>query len=126
LKTKFSRKENIDSGLALLLILLLSGIFLKMQVFYKISVGCVLIIMIKPVLIYPFTFLWLNLSDVLGKIVSKIILTIIYCIVLLPVALLRKIVGKDNLKLKQFHRSDKSVFFERNHLFTKDDMLNPF
>jgi hypothetical protein len=82
--------------------------------------------MIAPVLIYPFTFIWLNVSDFLGKIISKIILTVIYCIVLLPVALFRKIAGKDNLKLKQFHKSDKSVFIERNHLFTKNDMLNPF
>ena len=82
--------------------------------------------MIKPAMIYPFTILWLNLSDILGKIVSRIILAIIYCVFLLPVALIRKIAGKDNLKLKQFRKSDQSVFIERNHLFTKDDMLNPF
>jgi hypothetical protein len=125
-KTKFTRNENINSGLALILIFLLSGIYWKMQIFYKMSVLIVLIIMIAPVLIYPFTFFWLNLSDFLGKVVSKIVLTIIYCIFLLPVALLRKLAGKDNLKLKQFHKSDRSVFTERNHLFSRDDMLNPF
>ncbi len=126
MKTRFTHKENIDSGLALVLILLLSGIIWKHGWTIKVSVFCILIIMIKPTLFYPFTFIWLNISDILGKTMSRIILTVVFLLFVIPVGFIRKISGKDNLKLDQFRKSDKSVFIERNHTFTKDDMLNPY
>jgi hypothetical protein len=126
MKIRFNQKENIDSGLALVLILLLSGLFWKLVWPIKVSVFCILIIMIKPLLIYPFTFIWLNISDLLGKIMSRVILTVVFIFVLVPVGFVRKISGKDNLKLNQFKKSDKSVFVERDHTFTKEDMMNPY
>jgi hypothetical protein len=125
-KTRFTHKENVNSGLALVLILLLINIKWKLNWTIGTAVVSILIVMIKPLLIYPFTFIWLNISDLLGKIISKIILAIIFFLFVLPVGYFRKLTGKDNLKLKQFKKSDKSVFVERDHTFTKDDMLNPF
>lgn len=126
MKTKFNNKEHSDSGLALILMLLLIGVIWKFDLAVKIAVICVLIAMIKPLLFYPFTFIWLNISNVLGKIMSKIILTVIFYLFVAPVGLFRKILGKDSLKLNQFRKSDKSVFIERDHTFTKNDMLNPY
>lgn len=126
MKTRFNQKEHIDSGLALVLILLLTSIIWKLGWTIKVSLVCILITMIKPKLFYPFTFIWLNVSEVLGKIMSRIILTVVFLLFVIPVGFIRKISGKDNLKLKQFGKSDKSIFVERNHTFTKDDMLNPF
>ncbi len=126
MKTKFSNKEYIDSGLAFVLLLLLASLFWHSKLAIKIDVFCVLIVMVKPSIFYPFAFIWLNLSDLLGKIVSSIILGIIFWIFVVPTGLVRKLSGKDNLKLKQFHKSNNSVFTERNHEFSKDDMLNPY
>jgi Saxitoxin biosynthesis operon protein SxtJ len=126
MKIRFNQKENIDSGLALVLILILSGLIWKHNLTIKIAVFCVLIIMIKPSLIYPFTFIWLNISDLLGKIMSRAILTVVFIFVLVPVGFVRKISGKDNLKLNQFKKSDKSVFINRDHTFTSEDMMNPY
>lgn len=126
LKTKFTRKENTDSGLGLLLILLILGFYFKENLFFKIAIAVVIITMTFPVIIYPFTLLWLNLSDLLGKIMSKVILTVIFFVVVCPIAWARKIAGKDSLLLQQFKKSNHSVFIVRNHTYSKSDMINPF
>ena len=126
LKTSFSKKEHADSGLALLLLTLIIGLWLNNHLVFRIAIAEVLVLLIAPVIIYPFTFLWLNGSDLLGKIMSKIILTIIFFVFVWPVAMVRKGLGKDTLKLKEFKKGDNSVFTERNHIVGKSDLSMPY
>jgi len=121
LKTSFSKKEHVDSGLALLLLTLLIGLWINPHDALIWAIAEVLLILIAPVLIYPFTFLWLNLSDLLGKVMSKVLLTVIFIVMVCPVALIRKVLGKDTLRLKKFKKDAGSVFTDRNHEFTKTD-----
>lgn len=126
IKTSFSKKEHTDSGLALLLISLIIGFWSNQYVALQAAIAEVLVLLIAPVLIYPFTFLWLNISDLLGKIMSKVILTAIFFVFVFPVALVRKTMGKDTLRLKNFKKDKNSVFTERNHTFTKSDLTMPY
>jgi len=126
IKTSFSKKEHTDSGLALLLVTLIIGLWLRQDIIFKIAIAEIVILLIAPILIYPFTFLWLNLSNMLGKIMSKIILTIIFFVFVLPVSLIRKGMGKDTLKLKKFKKGSDSVYTERNYTFTKADFSTPY
>jgi hypothetical protein len=126
MKTKFTKKENSDSGLALIVILLIGYILLKWKVLIPVTLVITIILMIYPEILYPFTILWLNFSDLLGKITSRILLSFIFFIMVIPVALIQKMTGKDLLKLKQFKKDSGSVFKERNHKFTAADLENPF
>jgi hypothetical protein len=126
MKTNFTEKEHLNSGLAFLLLLLIIGLGWHFTILLKICVVVVLILLTKPVIFYPFTFIWLNLSDGLGKIMSKIILSLIFFVIVFPTAIMRRIIGKDTLMLKQFKKSNQSVFVERNHVYSKNDLINPF
>ncbi len=126
MKTKFTKKENSDSGLALIVILLIGYIFLRWNVLIPVTLVVTIILMIYPEILYPFTILWLNFSDLLGKITSRILLSFIFFIMVFPVALIQKMMGKDLLKLKQFKKDNSSAFMERNHKFTAADLENPF
>jgi uncharacterized membrane protein len=126
IKTRFSKKEHTDSGLALLLLTLIVGQWFNHQIILRLAVAEVLILLIVPVLIFPFTFLWLNISDLLGKVMSKVILTIVFFIFVWPVALFRKAMGKDALNLRKFKRNQNSVFLDRNHVYTKTDLTTPY
>jgi uncharacterized membrane protein len=126
MKTSFTKKEHSDSGLALLLLTLILGLWLRQHYTLQLAIAEVLVLLIAPVLVYPFTFLWLNISDLLGKIVSKILLTIIFFVFVFPVALIRRLMGKDTLQLKKFMKSPDSVFTERNHTYTKADFTTPY
>ena len=126
IRTSFSKKEHVDSGLALLLLTLLAGLLMNQQVALRLAIAEVLLILIAPVIIYPFTFLWLNLSDLLGKVMSKVLLTVIFILVVCPVALVRKAAGKDTLQLKKFKNDTGSVFTDRNHVYSKTDFTAPY
>jgi len=75
---------------------------------------------------YPFAILWFGLSNLLGTIVSKILLSIVFFIIVLPVALLRRMLGKDSLLLKKFKKSSESVMKTRNQTYVATDLEKPF
>jgi len=99
-----------------------------MQLTYtvKFAIAEVLVLLIAPVLVFPFTFLWLNLSDLLGKVMSKVILSIVFFVFVWPVSMIRKAMGKDTLNLRKFKKDTSSVFVDRNHLYTKTDLTTPY
>lgn len=126
LKTSFSRKEHSDAGLALLLLTLIVGLWLDNHLVFRIAIAEVVVLLIAPVILYPFTFLWLNSSDLLGKVMSKILLAVIFFLFVCPIAFIRKAMGKDTLRLKEFKKGTNSVFTERNHTITKSDLSMPY
>lgn len=126
IKSSFTKKEHTDSGLALLLLTLIAGLWFKKDLALQFAIPEVLIVLIAPVLFYPFTFLWLNFSEIMGRLMSKIILTVVFFAIVWPVALIRQIMGKDTLQLKSFRKDTKSVFTERNHTWTKVDLTTPY
>ena len=126
MKTSFTQKQHAESGLALIIILLLVSLFVHSSSLVQITIGLLILDMTVPVVFYPFTILWLNLSHVLGRIISFIILTLIFLLVVTPTALVRRLIGKDRLFLSEFKKSSSSVFHERNHRFVKEDSLHPF
>ncbi len=126
MKTSFTKKENIESALALIAILLIAGVITHSMFIVELSLGLVFLALIAPVVFTPFSFLWLNLSHTLGRVMSFILLTVIFLIIVTPVGVIRRLLGKDRLRLAQFRKSTLSVFEERNHRFVKDDILHPY
>ena len=121
-----SKKQASDTALAIILILLLIGLYTHDTIYFKIAVPVLLINMIYPMFYYGFAIIWLGFSNIMGSIVSKIVLTIIYVFMIVPVGLFRKLLGKDSLQLSEFKKSNKSVMKSRNHVFTSKDIENPY
>ncbi len=121
-----SKKQASDTGMAMTLILLLLGFFTKKVLYYEIAIVALVITMAIPMFFYPFAILWLGITTLLGEVVSKILLTVIYFVVLFPVSIIRQMMGKDTLDLKTFKKSTKSVMISRNHLFTSKDIEHPY
>ncbi len=112
--------------MAVVLIMLITGILTDNELFYKLAVPILVINMIVPRFYYPFAVFWFGFSGLLGEIVSRILLTIVYIIIVLPVGLTRKLSGKDNLRLNEFKRSVESVMNYRDHTYSKADLEKPF
>ena len=126
IKTSFSKKEHVDSGLALLLLTLLLGLWVNQHYAIRIAIAELIVILVAPVMLYPFTFLWLTFSELLGSIMSRLLLTFIFIVFVCPVGLIRKAMGKDALSLRKFKNDKQSVFTERNHSFTKSDFTTQY
>lgn len=67
--------------------------------------------------------IWFRLAEVLGKINGFILLSLIYFLILTPVALLHRIFAKDPLRLKN---RTGSGYHDRNHSYQGADLKNPW
>jgi len=114
---KISSKHCIEAGVVLALLLLLGGLFTGIGLYYKLAAATLLLDLAAPKIFWPFAFCWFNLSIWLGFITSKILLSVIFVLIIVPVAIFRKLAGKDRLMLKEFKKSATTVFTERNIKF---------
>jgi hypothetical protein len=115
-----------DTGMAMVLICLLIGLILDKPQFFTIAVPVLLINMIYPDFYRPLAKIWLGLSTILGTIMSKLLLSIMFFIIVTPIGLARKILGADSLYLKLWNKDDSSVFKTRDHTFTADEIEKPY
>ncbi len=115
-----------DTGMAMVLICLLVGYFGEKQSCFGLAIVLLLLNMIRPQLYKPVAVVWLGLSNVLGTVVSKIFLSILFFVLVTPIGCLRKLFGADSLQLKKWKKSRDSVFRNRDHLFTSKDIEHPY
>jgi polyferredoxin len=125
-RTDLTKKECSDTGMAMTLIALLLGFFTENIVFYKIGIPVLLMNMIWPQFFYPLGIVWFGLSKALGTVVSKILLTIVFTIIVLPVSIFRRLIGKDSLQLKNWKKGRESVMRERKHVYSSNDLVKPY
>ncbi|MFC1565485.1 SxtJ family membrane protein [Candidatus Neomarinimicrobiota bacterium] len=121
-----SKNQASDTGLALVLVLLIIGLFTQNNLYYKIAIPVLIINMIFPMFYYPFAVIWLGFSQLLGTIVSKIILTIIYFVILLPIGIFRRLLGKDSLQLSEFKKGTGTVMKSRDYNYSSNDIEKPY
>ena len=82
--------------------------------------------MVAPRLYRPVAPLWFGLAHLLGAVSSRLLLTIVYWLVVTPIAVARRVLGKDSLRLRVFKASDASVMEVRNHVFAARDLEKPY
>ena len=124
--TNISKKQATDTGMAAVLILLLVGFFTGNILYYKVAIPVLVMNMTFPMFFYPFAIFWFGFSHLLGTVVSKVLLSIVFFLLVIPVGFLRKLMGKDSMKLKEFKKAGSSVMIIRDHEFTAKDMEHPF
>ena len=115
-----------DTGMAMVLICLLIAFFGQKQQLGGIAILLLLINMICPKIYKPVAKIWLGLSHLLGTIISRVLLSIIFFGLVMPVGLLRRFLGKDSLQLKKWKKGRDSVFKARDHEFTSEDITHPY
>jgi multisubunit Na+/H+ antiporter MnhG subunit len=125
-KRKVSLNQAKDTGLALVLILLLIAHFKKQEILLLPAIGVVILIMVYPKWFLPLAYAWFGLAYFLGNIISKIFLTAVFILVVTPIGLIKRLTGSDPMRVKEWKKSSKSVFCDRNHLFTQKDLTNPY
>jgi len=82
-----------------------------------------------PALIYPQALslpykLWMKLADILGFIMTRVILTILFYLVLTPTAFLLKLLKKDLLNLKL--EPQASSYWLKKDKLDKDSLLKQY
>ena len=124
--TKISNTQAKDTGMAMVLILLLVAAFTHDFGWMRAAVIVLIVDMIWPMVFYPVAVVWLGLSHIIGTVVSKILLSVIFVVLVTPVGLLRRAMSRDSLQLKAFKRDRASVMKVRNHVFVPADIEKPY
>jgi len=125
-KEKATINQAKDTGLAIILILLL---FINFGRYYFLILPAIVVLvltMIWPAIFGPLARVWFGLSHFIGSIVSKILLTIIFFSIATPIGLLLRLIGADSMRLRKWKHSENSVFVERNQTYSKNDLKNPY
>jgi len=115
-----------DAGLALVLITLLCYQGWKNQHILLLTILFLLVTMTYPLVFRPFANIWFALSTAIGTVVSKIILTMLFFALVLPVGRLRRIGGKDAMHFREWKKDKGSVFRIREHRFSAEDLEHPY
>lgn len=122
---KMTTKQGCDTGMALTLILLLVTYFSKNNGFVTPAILFLVLTMTWPAIFKPLAVLWFGLSRLLGSVVSKVILTLVFVVVVIPIGFIRKVAGADAMRLKEW-KKEQTVFVERNHTYVAQDLERPY
>jgi len=121
-----TKDQARDTGMALVLVCLI--VFLVTRQHRYVSIGALILLvnMIAPAVFKPAAKLWFGLSGLLGTVMSKLLLTVVFFVVVTPMGLLRRLCGKDAMRVREFKRDDASVFRVREYRFTAADIEQPY
>jgi hypothetical protein len=128
LNLKPTKEQCKDTGMAMVLIFLILALWKHQNplTFIKFAMVVLVVDMSYPPVFKPFAVVWFGISHLLGMIMSRILLSIVFFGVVMPIGVLRRAMGKDSLQLKTFKASSASVMEIRNHTFTAADLEKPY
>lgn len=115
---KCGQRELRRLGLLVGAVFAVLGIFFwlrgKSHAPYFLVPGALLLLFgaVLPGVLKPVYIVWMSLAIVLGFVVSNVLLTVFFFVVITPVGLLARLAGKDFLRLK-LHRSATSYWMRR-------------
>ena len=114
-----------DKSLETLLVLtgamvLLFWIYNK-KIFLLFALLLVVIGVASPYVSKKISWLWLKFSEAIGYVISKVMLSIIFFLFLVPLAFINRIFRKDVLGLK---KKETSYYSNRDHLYKSKDLEN--
>ena len=125
-KKSFNSSQLFGSGLALILIFLLIYLFNEKRLYLHVAIFLTIVLMVWPAPFRFFAIMWFAFAEITGFIVSRILLTFIFLLIVVPAGFIKRKTLHRNLWLGQFWKSNNSVFITRNHIFVAEDLLKPF
>jgi len=112
--------------MAMVLLLLLAAYGFTRTDFVVAAIVTHVVNMTVPQVFRPVAVVWLAASHAIGIVMSTVLLSIVFALVVTPVGLLRRLMGKDSLRLRAFKASEGSVMVPRNHVFEARDLERPY
>jgi hypothetical protein len=126
LRRKITKDESRDTGMAMVLLFLIVFTSTRRNAFLAGAILLHIVNMIVPQAYRWVAVFWLGLSHLIGAVVSRILLSIVFFLVVTPIGWLRRLSGSDSLKLRAFKASQDSVMLRRNHKFVAADLERPY
>jgi cytochrome b subunit of formate dehydrogenase len=113
------RKFGLTLGIALAAISAALFYFEKSSAIYFLIIGVILLLaaLFIPQILKPVNRIWMGLAIVLGFVMSRVILTILFYLVLTPLAILARITGKKFIERK--YNVSAETYWEKRSVIHK-------
>ena len=126
--SELTKQQCSDSALALLFIIVLltrfTAIVSSPVAINALALGLVIALLI-PGVYKPFAWGWFNLSVIMGTVMSKVILTILFYGFIYPLGIVVRLFSKDPMRLNQWKKTG-SVYIDRDELIMKETIIKPY
>jgi len=123
--------SNIRFGWFLTIVLLIVALFCYFALVGGASLGVGLLVaalisgfltFFKPTVLSPLNRVWFLLGELLGKIISPLVLGAIFFLIITPIALIGRALGRDELRLKR--KTQTSYWIDRKSPSPRGDSFN--
>ena len=121
-----TQNESRDTGMAMVLLALLLWLAFRWDGLVRAAIALLVLTMTAPRVFAPVAVVWLALAHALGTVMSSVLFTLVFAIVITPIGVVRRLLGKDTLQLRRFKAGHDSVMVRRNHLYTAGDLETPY
>ena len=121
-----TKEQAKDTGMALVLILLLVALRRHQNGYVIAAALAQVVTMAAPAIFRPAAVVWFGLSELIGSVVSRVILAVVFFVVVTPIGVVRKLLGADAMQLRTFKAGRGSVMRERNHTYVGKDIENVY
>jgi hypothetical protein len=113
-------EKSVETMLVLAMGCLLAQVLFHWKAGLYFSLGFGAIGILSGYLSAQIAWVWMGLGQVLGRITNSVLLSLLFVLVVIPVAFFRRIKGRD--RLSRFDAEATSHFISRDHLFVKGDL----
>ncbi|GAB4345594.1 MAG: hypothetical protein Kow0099_26010 [Candidatus Abyssubacteria bacterium] len=121
-----SRDQAKDTGMAMTLICLLVAHFGHRPYFVLPAIVLLVLTMAWPTLFHYPAKLWFGLAHIMGTVMSKVLLTLLFYGLVTPLGLIRRLGGYDPMRRRKWKNGDASVFKTREHRYRGEDIEAPY
>ncbi len=123
---KISIRPCLETALVVIFILAITAVWSKKGFWVYPIIAVSLLAMTLPKAFRPFAFCWFSLAKILGAISSKIILTVVFLLIVFPIGALRRVIGKDDMRILDKNMTIETGFIDRGHMYDRSDFEKPF
>ncbi len=121
-----SRDQSKDTGMALVLICLFVAYFGEHPRFLLLAMLLLVADMVWPNLFFYPAKVWFGIAHLMGTIVSRVVLTVLFYGVVTPLGAVRRMGGSDLMRKNQWKKGKTSVFTTRDHRYGPEDIERPY
>jgi hypothetical protein len=121
-----TKLQTVEFAQVLVVVLTALALYYKNHNLVVAALTIALVSLIIPKTFYPLAVGWFGLSKLISAVSSKVLMSIVFFVIVVPVGVFRKLMGIDNLKLRQFKKSRQSAMVTRDHQYEDADFLNTF
>ncbi len=118
-----NKANKYQSTLTVVVLLLIVWLINDIEIIAQIGLGIGFLALVSSEIAMWIDAIWTKILTIIGWINSRVLLSLVFFLILAPIAFFYRIFKGDTLNLKG---GKSSYFIDRNHLYKAEDLKNPW